>query len=62
MISNASSRLAKAKLRLLFEAAPIALIVEAAGGSSCVCTTEAFEQTGKRVYQCIACVYMLQGQ
>ena len=34
---------AKAKLRLLFECAPIALIVHAAGGDSCVCSTEAGE-------------------
>jgi fructose-1,6-bisphosphatase len=47
VLSNASSRLAKAKLRLLFEAAPIALIIEAAGGSTCVCATETFEQMGK---------------
>ena len=46
VISNASSRLAKAKLRLLFEAAPIALIIEAAGGSTCVCPTEVFEPIG----------------
>ena len=47
VISNASSRLAKAKLRLLFEAAPIALIIEAAGGSTCVCPTEVFEPIGR---------------
>ena len=47
VISNASSRQAKAKLRLLFEAAPIGLIIEAAGGSTCVCPTEVFEQIGK---------------
>ena len=40
VLSNASSSSAKAKLRLLFEAAPIALIIEAAGGSSCVCPCE----------------------
>lgn len=40
VLSNASSTTAKAKLRLLFECAPIALIIEAAGGSSCVCPTE----------------------
>ena len=33
----------KAKLRLLFECAPIALIIEAAGGDSCVCASEAGE-------------------
>jgi sedoheptulose-bisphosphatase len=44
VLSNASSPAAKAKLRLLFEAAPIALIIEAAGGSSCVCPTEAAEK------------------
>lgn len=47
VISNASSRQAKAKLRLLFEAAPIGLIIEAAGGSTCVCPTEVFEQIGR---------------
>jgi sedoheptulose-bisphosphatase len=44
ILSNASSPAAKAKLRLLFEAAPIALIIEAAGGKSCVCPTEAAEK------------------
>lgn len=43
VLANASSPAAKAKLRLLFEAAPIALIVEAAGGSTCVCPSEAAE-------------------
>lgn len=43
VLANASSPLARAKLRLLFEAAPIALIVEAAGGASCVCASEAAE-------------------
>ena len=43
VLSNASSPSAKAKLRLLFEAAPIALVVEAAGGASCVCPSEAGE-------------------
>lgn len=43
VLSNASSPGAKAKLRLLFEAAPIALIIEAAGGASCVCPSEAAE-------------------
>jgi sedoheptulose-bisphosphatase len=43
VLSNASSPSAKAKLRLLFEAAPIALIIEAAGGASCVCASEAAE-------------------
>jgi sedoheptulose-bisphosphatase len=43
VLANASSKSAKAKLRLLFEAAPIALIVEAAGGASCVCASEAAE-------------------
>lgn len=51
VISNASSRKAKAKLRLLFEAAPIALIVEAAGGMSCVCATENLEMIGRRCYR-----------
>jgi sedoheptulose-bisphosphatase len=43
VLSNASSPQAKAKLRLLYEAAPIALIIEAAGGGSCVCPSEAGE-------------------
>ncbi|RYH00799.1 hypothetical protein EON65_48785 [archaeon] len=43
ILSNASSKAAKAKLRLLYECAPIALIVEAAGGMSCVCSSEANE-------------------
>lgn len=43
VLSNASSPKAKAKLRILFECAPIALIVEAAGGQSCVCPSEANE-------------------
>jgi sedoheptulose-bisphosphatase len=43
VLSNVSSPNAKAKLRLLFEAAPIALIIEAAGGQSCVCASEAGE-------------------
>ncbi len=43
VLSNASSTSAKAKLRLLFEAGPIALIIEAAGGASCVCSSEAGE-------------------
>lgn len=43
VLSNASSKGAKAKLRLLYECAPIALIVEAAGGASCVCPSEAGE-------------------
>lgn len=43
ILSNASSPAAKAKLRLLYECAPIALIIEAAGGGSCVCPTEAGE-------------------
>jgi sedoheptulose-bisphosphatase len=41
VLSNASSPKAKAKLRLLYEAIPIALIIEAAGGASCVCPCEA---------------------
>lgn len=40
VLSNASSKSAKAKLRLLYECAPIALIIEAAGGDSCVCPSE----------------------
>mmetsp|Transcript_167 Transcript_167/g.153 ORF Transcript_167/g.153 Transcript_167/m.153 type:complete len:332 (+) Transcript_167:64-1059(+) len=43
VLANASSPKAKAKLRLLFEAAPIALIVEAAGGMTCACASEAGE-------------------
>jgi len=43
VLSNASSKNAAAKLRLLFEGAPIALVVEAAGGSSCVCPSEMLE-------------------
>lgn len=43
VFSNASSKSARAKLRLLYEAAPIALIIEGAGGSSCVCSSEALE-------------------
>lgn len=43
VLSNASSKSARAKLRLLYECAPIALIVEAAGGSSCVCASEVGE-------------------
>lgn len=43
VLSNASSKSAKAKLRLLYECAPIALIVEAAGGASCVCPSEVEE-------------------
>jgi sedoheptulose-bisphosphatase len=36
VMANASSHKAPAKLRLAFEAAPIALLVECAGGASCV--------------------------
>ena len=43
VLANASSPAAKAKLRLLFEAAPIAFIIECAGGLSCVCSSEAAE-------------------
>ena len=43
VLCNASSATAKAKLRLLYECAPIALIIEAAGGASCVCPSEAAE-------------------
>ena len=43
IFSNASSKSCKAKLRLLYECAPIALVIEAAGGASCVCPTEAGE-------------------
>jgi len=44
VLSNASSPGAKAKLRLLYECAPIALVIEAAGGRSCVCSSEAAEE------------------
>lgn len=40
VLCNASSKKSRAKLRLLYECAPIALIVEAAGGASCVCPSE----------------------
>lgn len=40
VLANASSKQAMAKLRLLFEAAPIALLIEAAGGASCVYANE----------------------
>lgn len=43
VLCNASSVTAKAKLRLLYECAPIALIIEAAGGATCVCPSEAAE-------------------
>lgn len=43
VLSNASSKGAKAKLRLIYECAPIALIMESAGGSSCVCSSEVGE-------------------
>lgn len=35
VFSNVASTAAKAKLRLLYECAPIALLVEAAGGARC---------------------------
>jgi sedoheptulose-bisphosphatase len=41
VLSNAASPATKAKLRLLFECAPVALVMEAAGGSSCVSPCEA---------------------
>jgi sedoheptulose-bisphosphatase len=40
VMSNASSKKCRAKLRLLFECAPIALVIEAAGGESCACPSE----------------------
>ena len=40
VLANASSKRAMAKLRLLFEAAPIALLIEAAGGASCIYANE----------------------
>mmetsp|Transcript_16809 Transcript_16809/g.28515 ORF Transcript_16809/g.28515 Transcript_16809/m.28515 type:complete len:330 (+) Transcript_16809:222-1211(+) len=43
VMCNASSKSTRAKLRLLFECAPIALIIESAGGASCVCASEAGE-------------------
>jgi sedoheptulose-bisphosphatase len=43
VLSNASSKSAKAKLRLLFEAGPIALIIEGAGGASCLAPIEVEE-------------------
>ncbi len=46
VLSNASSAKAKAKLRLLYECAPIALLVEAAGGGSCACASESAEAVG----------------
>lgn len=46
VLSNASSPSAKAKLRLLYECAPIALVIEAAGGSSCACASESGEECG----------------
>lgn len=45
ILSNASSKSAKAKLRLIYECAPIALIIESAQGSSCVCPSEVNEAT-----------------
>ncbi|CAN0259824.1 unnamed protein product, partial [Hapterophycus canaliculatus] len=35
VFSNVASATAKAKLRLLYECAPIALLIEAAGGARC---------------------------
>jgi sedoheptulose-bisphosphatase len=40
VLANASSLKAKAKLRLLFECAPIAFLVEMAGGLSCFSPSE----------------------
>lgn len=40
VLCNASSKKSRAKLRLVYECAPIALIVEAAGGASCACPSE----------------------
>lgn len=37
VFTNVCSQNAKAKLRLVYECAPIALLVEAAGGARCVC-------------------------
>lgn len=44
VLSNASSKSAKAKLRLLFECAPVALVIEAAGGASTVSPCEAGQE------------------
>ena len=44
VLSNASSASAKAKLRLLFECAPVALVIESAGGASCVAPCEAGQE------------------
>jgi sedoheptulose-bisphosphatase len=44
VLSNASSMTAKAKLRLLFECAPVALVIEAAGGASSVSPCEAGQE------------------
>mmetsp|Transcript_15781 Transcript_15781/g.23725 ORF Transcript_15781/g.23725 Transcript_15781/m.23725 type:complete len:332 (+) Transcript_15781:73-1068(+) len=44
VLSNAASPSAKAKLRLLFECAPVALVVECAGGSSSVAPCEAGQE------------------
>ncbi|KAJ1423517.1 fructose-1,6-bisphosphatase class 1/Sedoheputulose-1,7-bisphosphatase [Ochromonadaceae sp. CCMP2298] len=43
VLSNVASPSTKAKLRLLYECAPIALIIESAGGSSCVSPSEVGE-------------------
>lgn len=40
VLTNVSSKKAKAKLRLLYECAPIAFIVESSGGSTCACPSE----------------------
>ena len=40
VLANASSLKSKAKLRLLYECAPISFIVEAAGGASCFSPSE----------------------
>lgn len=50
VLANASSKSAKAKLRLLYEAAPIALIIEAAHGASCACASE--EEANEAVTPC----------
>jgi sedoheptulose-bisphosphatase len=44
VFSNASSRSAKAKLRLLYECAPVGLIIEAAGGMTTVAPCEAGQE------------------
>lgn len=44
VFSNAASKSAKAKLRLLYECAPVGLIVESAGGATTVAPCEAGQE------------------